>query len=49
MVVDSCFEFEKKRDTPIKYNRELMVNTIQAMKKIQQIRERREKDFIIAK
>ena len=34
MVVDSVFEFEKKRDEPVRYNRDLMVTTIQAMKRI---------------
>lgn len=47
MTVDSTFQFERKRDEPIQYNRELYVRTVQAMKRIQKIRSRREKDFII--
>lgn len=45
MVVDSTFEFEKKRDEPLVYNRNLVIKTIQAMKRIQKIKERREHDF----
>jgi len=33
MIVDSTFEFEKRRNEPQKYNREVMVQTVQAMKK----------------
>jgi len=47
MVVDSTFEFEKKRDEPLVYNRDRVIKTIQAMKKIAKIKERREKDFWI--
>lgn len=46
MTVDSTYDFEKKRSEPIKYNRDLMIKTIQAMKKIQKIRARRETAFI---
>ena len=45
MVVDSTFEFEKKRDEPLVYNRNLVVKTIQAMKRIAKIKERREMAF----
>jgi len=45
MIVDSVFEFEKKRDEPLVYNRNLVIKTIQAMKRIQKIKERREHDF----
>ena len=45
MVIDSTFEFEKKRNEPIKYNRDLVVETVRAMKKVSAIKERREKDF----
>lgn len=47
MTVDSTFEFEKKRDEPLVYNRILVMKTIQAMKRIQKIRHRREKDHIL--
>jgi len=45
MIVDSTFEFEKKKNEPIKYNRDLMVQTVQAIKKVNLIKERRDKDF----
>lgn len=35
MVKDSCFEFEKKRNEPLVYNRDLYVTTIQAMKRVE--------------
>jgi len=45
MVVDSTFEFEKRRNRPVKYNRDLMGKTIMAMQKVQSVKERREKQF----
>jgi len=42
LVADSTFEFERIRHRPIKYNRELMAKTIQAMQRIAEIRARRE-------
>jgi large subunit ribosomal protein L24e len=45
LVVDSTFEFERIRHRPIKYNRELMGKTIQAMQRIAQIKARREQRF----
>ena len=35
MTCDSVLEFEKRRNTPTRYNRDLMVKTIDAMKKIE--------------
>eukprot|EP00587_Corethron_hystrix_P013737 CAMPEP_0113301596 /NCGR_PEP_ID=MMETSP0010_2-20120614/2760_1 /TAXON_ID=216773 ORGANISM="Corethron hystrix, Strain 308" /NCGR_SAMPLE_ID=MMETSP0010_2 /ASSEMBLY_ACC=CAM_ASM_000155 /LENGTH=154 /DNA_ID=CAMNT_0000155247 /DNA_START=198 /DNA_END=662 /DNA_ORIENTATION=+ /assembly_acc=CAM_ASM_000155 len=45
MAVDSTFEFEKRRNRPVKYNRELMGKTIAAMRRVSEIRERREVKF----
>lgn len=42
MTKDSVFEFEKKRNEPLKYNRDLYVQTVQAMKKIDKIKQKRE-------
>eukprot|EP00298_Acanthocystis_sp_HF-20_P021334 c27625_g1_i1.p1 GENE.c27625_g1_i1~~c27625_g1_i1.p1 ORF type:complete len:198 (+),score=62.99 c27625_g1_i1:53-646(+) len=39
---DSTMEFEKKRNRPVRYNRELMSNTIKAIQRIKEIRQRRE-------
>jgi len=46
LVVDKSFEFEKKRNRPDKYDREVMATTITAIKKIEQIKHRRQSDFI---
>lgn len=42
LTVDPSFEFEKRRNTPIKYNRELWSKTVEAMKKVETIRQRRQ-------
>lgn len=42
MAVDPSFEFEKRRNIPIKYNRELWHNAINAMKKVENIKQRRQ-------
>lgn len=44
---DPCFEFEKRRNIPIKYSRELWNKTIEAMKKVTEIRKRREGEFVM--
>jgi len=46
MVLDSTFEFEKRRNRPQKYDREKMAGTLRAMKKVAEIREKRERAFI---
>lgn len=45
MTKDTVFEFERKRNEPLKYNRDLYVTTIQAMKKIEKVKYNREKLF----
>eukprot|EP00406_Dinophysis_acuminata_P012098 CAMPEP_0179236168 /NCGR_PEP_ID=MMETSP0797-20121207/13788_1 /TAXON_ID=47934 /ORGANISM="Dinophysis acuminata, Strain DAEP01" /LENGTH=137 /DNA_ID=CAMNT_0020943415 /DNA_START=204 /DNA_END=617 /DNA_ORIENTATION=- len=45
MVLDSTFNFEKKRMTPVKYNRNLMVKTIQAMQVVDRIKHVRQERF----
>lgn len=45
MVVDRTLEFEKKRNRPVKYDRELVGSTIKAMKRIEDIRYKRQMDF----
>jgi large subunit ribosomal protein L24e len=45
MVVDSTLEFEKRRHVPVRYDRELMATTLQAMKRIHEIKRRRERQF----
>lgn len=43
MVVDQTFEFEKQRNIPIKYDRELMSTTIKTIKRVGEIRAKRER------
>ena len=44
MITDSTFEFEKKRNTPVRYDRDLWVKAVRAVQlvsKIRQIRKER--------
>ena len=43
MIVDSTLEFEKRRNVPVKYDRDLMQTTIKAMKRVQEIKAKRER------
>ncbi|KAJ9096775.1 ATPase-activating ribosome biosynthesis protein [Naganishia friedmannii] len=45
MTIDKTFEFEKRRNVPIKYSRDLVQTTLQAMKRIAEIKARRERAF----
>ena len=45
MRVDATFEFEKRRNTPVRYDRELVGATIGAMRRVKAIQEAREKRF----
>ena len=45
MAVDTTFEFEKRRNRPVKYDRDLVQKTIGAMERVQEIKEDREKRF----
>jgi|Transcript_74620 large subunit ribosomal protein L24e len=45
MVLDSTFNFEKKRQTPVRYNRNLMVKTIRAMQIVDRIKMVRQERF----
>jgi len=45
MTIDSTFEFEKRRNVPVRYDRELMQTTIKAMKRVGEIKKRREHMF----
>ena len=47
LVTDPVYEFEKIRNTPIKYNREIWTDTIQAMDKLAKIRKIREDRFFM--
>jgi len=41
----TTFEFEKKRNVPEKYNREIVEKTIKAMKRVDEIKQRRGQAF----
>eukprot|EP00667_Euglena_gracilis_P025948 EG_transcript_30802 len=43
MANDRTLMFEKRRNVPVKYNRDLMAKTLRAMKRVEEIKVRREK------
>jgi len=43
--MDTTFTFEKIRNRPVKYNRELVSTTLRAMKRIAEIRQKRQDRF----
>ena len=45
LKVDSTFEFEKRRNKPVRYDRDLMSATISAMKRVAEIQQARESRF----
>ncbi|KAJ1914289.1 ATPase-activating ribosome biosynthesis protein [Tieghemiomyces parasiticus] len=46
MTIDKSLEFEKRRNVPVRYDRDLMATTLKAMKRVQEIRAKRETAFI---
>ena len=42
---DSTIEFEKRRNVPVRYDRELVASTVKAMKRVAEIKQRREHAF----
>jgi large subunit ribosomal protein L24e len=46
MTVDSTFEFEKRRNVPVRYDRDLMATTVKAIKRVQEIKAKRERIFV---
>ena len=45
MTVDSTLQFAQRRNVPVRYNRELVAKTLQAMQRVSEIRARRERQF----
>ncbi|KAI0709251.1 ribosomal protein L24e-domain-containing protein [Earliella scabrosa] len=45
MTIDSTIEFEKRRNVPVRYDRELVQTTVKAMKRISEIKQKREHAF----
>ncbi|XP_054070644.1 probable ribosome biogenesis protein RLP24 isoform X2 [Rissa tridactyla] len=47
LTVDNSFEFEKRRNEPVKYQRELWNKTVDAMKRVEEIKQKRQARFIM--
>ncbi|XP_013099186.1 probable ribosome biogenesis protein RLP24 [Stomoxys calcitrans] len=47
LSIDPSFEFEKRRNVPVKYNREMWQKTLDAIKKVTEIKERRQGQFVM--
>lgn len=45
MVVDSTLAFNSRRHVPVRYNRELVAETLRGMQRVEEIRKRRERAF----
>ena len=45
--MDNSLEFEKRRNIPTKYNRQLWDKTVEAMKKVEEIKYKRQARFIM--
>ncbi|XP_066591319.1 probable ribosome biogenesis protein RLP24 [Prorops nasuta] len=42
LAIDPSFDFEKRRNIPVKYNRELWNKTVEVMKKVENVKQRRQ-------
>eukprot|EP01027_Heterolobosea_sp_BB2_P024242 GEZU01036480.1.p2 GENE.GEZU01036480.1~~GEZU01036480.1.p2 ORF type:complete len:173 (-),score=59.07 GEZU01036480.1:920-1438(-) len=49
LAFDTAFDFEKQRNQPVKYDRELYASTIKAMKRIEEIKKNRQDRFYRAR
>lgn len=45
MTVDPTFDFEMRRNRPVKYDRDLMQQTLRAMKRVEEIKSARQERF----
>jgi len=45
MTIDSTIDFEKRRNVPVRYDRNLVQTTIKVMKRVGEIKARRERAF----
>lgn len=45
MIVDSTLTFAARRNIPVRYNRDLVATTLQAMERVSEIRAKRERVF----
>lgn len=47
LAIDPSFEFEKRRNIPIKYNRETWTKAVEAIKKVEYIKQKRQAAYIM--
>lgn len=47
LAVDSSFEFEKRRHVPVKYDKQMWTKAIDAMKKAEKIKQKRQATYIM--
>ncbi|KAK9506662.1 hypothetical protein O3M35_008555 [Rhynocoris fuscipes] len=47
LAIDPSFEFERRRNTPLKYDREFWQKTVEAIKKIEDIKLKRQGTYIM--
>ncbi|XP_055851912.1 probable ribosome biogenesis protein RLP24 [Episyrphus balteatus] len=47
LAIDPSFEFEKRRNVPVKYSRETWNKTLDAIKKVVEIKEKRQGQFVL--
>lgn len=47
LAVDPAFEFEKRRNVPVKYQRELWNKTVEAMKRVEEIKQKRQARYVM--
>ncbi|RKP11446.1 ribosomal protein L24e-domain-containing protein [Piptocephalis cylindrospora] len=45
MTIDTTLEFEKRRNIPVRYDRDLMTTTVKAIQRVQDIKKKRERAF----
>jgi len=45
MTVDSTLQFQQRRNIPVRYNRDLVARTLEAMSRVGEIRAKRERQF----
>ncbi|CAH0389992.1 unnamed protein product [Bemisia tabaci] len=47
LTVDPAFEFAQRRNVPVKYDRELWLKTLEAMKRVEEIKQKRSDTFVM--
>ncbi|BFF89266.1 probable ribosome biogenesis protein RLP24 [Drosophila madeirensis] len=47
LAIDPSFEFEKRRNVPVKYSRETWQKALEAIKKVTEIKQRRQDHFVM--